>query len=345
MDEAQEVVKWFNNHGRALGMLKEEQRANPDILQILALVLPVLTRWTSHYLCCRRLLELEKPIRCLVINQTATLLICAGEKADAIAKARTIIAIIERDSFWTDLKMCVALILWFDIQTDRPCSVKSHLEPFAVAANITQGDTARLDVVLLTLANLYRIFTQPTIDPAVRIQVLQSLEKRWKKTDQHVFLLAVVFNPYLRTSCFHHDSPYRTMGKLWPVIRQVYKDMFNSEPNLDFRTTFAQYLDRTGDWSDVAMDLAGWKAMAVDEVRNLTITLSRTFTNANSECWSSSRPPVAITSRLWRKFKWTQWLHRACYAHYEHRPKLRCNRADLQRLWHCSLQASKPAPS
>lgn len=273
VDDALDVVKWFNSHSRALGMLKDEQRGNPHLPRILALILPVLTRWTSHYLCCRCLLELEKPIQCLVINQNTTLLLCAGEKPDAVAKAQSIVNIIQHDSFWDDLRMCVTQLTRRHSPANRSYRVKSHLEPFAIAANVTQGDSARLDVVLLTLANLFWIFSQPSVDPAVRIQVHLSLEKRWKKCDQRVFLLAVVLNPYLRTTCFHQNSPYRTMGKLWCMIRKVYKDMFSSEPNLEFRRTFAQYLDRTGDWSDMEMDLVGWKASAVEAVRTLYLTL------------------------------------------------------------------------
>ncbi|KIK76263.1 hypothetical protein PAXRUDRAFT_110784, partial [Paxillus rubicundulus Ve08.2h10] len=48
INDTLEVVKWFNNHGQALGLLQDAQMAKFG--QILALILPVLTRWTSHYL-------------------------------------------------------------------------------------------------------------------------------------------------------------------------------------------------------------------------------------------------------------------------------------------------------
>ncbi|KAF8890190.1 hypothetical protein BD779DRAFT_1438833, partial [Infundibulicybe gibba] len=105
VDDALEVVKWFNNHSRALGILKEAQRAQSQ--KVLGLVLPVITRWTSHYLSTRRLLELEYIFRLLALDrsQRAALLLCAGTKADAKQKAEEIFTIIDRSDFWNDLKM------------------------------------------------------------------------------------------------------------------------------------------------------------------------------------------------------------------------------------------------
>ena len=57
IDDALEVVKWFNSHSQALGLLQSVQLHK--LGKILALILPVLTRWTSHYLSVRRLIDLE----------------------------------------------------------------------------------------------------------------------------------------------------------------------------------------------------------------------------------------------------------------------------------------------
>jgi hypothetical protein len=109
IDEALEVVKWFNNHSRALGMLREEELAKG--LRILVLILPVLTRWTSHYLCMRRLLALEYCFRVLSLDpaKREALILCAGPKLEQKRKAEQILAIIDRASFWADLKTCVIL--------------------------------------------------------------------------------------------------------------------------------------------------------------------------------------------------------------------------------------------
>ena len=58
--------------------------------------------------------------------------------------------------------------------------IKNHLEPLAIAANITQSAFCRLDEVLLTFGVLYHHFSNMH-DPAdnhIRTAVLNSLESR-----------------------------------------------------------------------------------------------------------------------------------------------------------------------
>ena len=77
----------------------------------------------------------------------------------------------------------------------RTCS---HLEPLAIAANITQASNTRLYHVLTTLGNLYRIFSNLGLEDDVQPEVLASLEKRWAAADQDPFIAALILNPFLR---------------------------------------------------------------------------------------------------------------------------------------------------
>ncbi|EPQ49944.1 hypothetical protein GLOTRDRAFT_23281, partial [Gloeophyllum trabeum ATCC 11539] len=224
MDKAIEVVKWFNNHSRALGLLKEEQ-ARSLMGKVLSLILPVITRWTSHYLSCSRLLELEKPMRRLVVDSFEVLRLCAGNKPDLVRKAEEVLSTIASPSFWQDLRV-----------------VQRHLEPFAIAANVTQANNARLDVVLMTLANLYRVFSDPT--------------------EREVFLLALVLNPYVRTRCFNRRNPLVTPGSLWQMVQRQFHRMFGEDPDAEFEITFTEYIKNIGEFSDAAMDLDGKKKRA-----------------------------------------------------------------------------------
>jgi hypothetical protein len=45
------VIKWMNNHSRALGLFWQEQLYT--YRKVLVLILPVLIRWTAHYLSLR----------------------------------------------------------------------------------------------------------------------------------------------------------------------------------------------------------------------------------------------------------------------------------------------------
>ncbi|KAL6309073.1 ribonuclease H-like domain-containing protein, partial [Sparassis latifolia] len=142
--------------------------------------------------------------------------------------------------------------------------IQDHLRPLAVAANATQSTNAQLDVVVLTIVNLYRIYSNPTtgLDPRVCEAVLNSLEKRWANVDQPIFILAVILNPYLRVSPFTHDSPLRTFHHVWQLMKNAYLRMYRVEPDNEFRTALSQYLNRLGEWSDESMELDARKENA-----------------------------------------------------------------------------------
>ena len=81
--QALDVVKWFNNHGTALSLFNAEQVTTAQSKGIasfrpLALILPVITRWTAHYLSVCRLLEVKDSIRTCVVRSEGTLIHCAG---------------------------------------------------------------------------------------------------------------------------------------------------------------------------------------------------------------------------------------------------------------------------
>lgn len=86
------MIKWFNNHSFALGLLQHEQTTFH--LVVLVLILLVLTRWTSHYLAMDRLVILKAGFLRLV----AKLVSSAGAKAADKAKAHKMIC------FWTQVE-------------------------------------------------------------------------------------------------------------------------------------------------------------------------------------------------------------------------------------------------
>ena len=106
MDRATEVVKWFNNHSLALGLLRQEQRLAHPSGRALNLILPGTTRWTSHFLCISRLLELEECLRVLPISSANQEILkrAAGPKRDAKAKADEVIKTILDLDFWPKLR-------------------------------------------------------------------------------------------------------------------------------------------------------------------------------------------------------------------------------------------------
>jgi hypothetical protein len=141
------------------------------------------------------------------------------------------------------------------------------LQPLAVASNVTQGDDARLDVVLLTLANLFRIYAdERAFKPDIRKVVHASLEKRWAKADRPAFLFAAIFNPYIRRDCFNTRSFIFDFP-----LEETYMHLYNIKNSLDVpfdvRAGFLAYVRREGRWSDVRMGLAALQRKADALVR------------------------------------------------------------------------------
>lgn len=243
VDLALELIKWFNNHSIALGILLAQQRSDPTVI-VLVLILPVLTRWTSHHCSVDRLLELERFMRAIHMLQYDKLVLAAGNRRDAKIKAKAVLACIPDDSFWHGLRR-----------------VKHHLEPLAIATNVMQGSSTHLDLVLLTLGFLYRKYLTYTFETDVSVGILTSLQMRWAKNADHdVFILAVFFNPYIRHKAFRLDNPLLCQNGLFDIALRVYKRMFSRDADVGFDGAFFDYHEHKHEFSRENMKLDRWKA-------------------------------------------------------------------------------------
>lgn len=102
IDDAMTIANWFISHSFALGVLNEEQALLYTV--ILALILPVITRWTAHYCSTVRLLRLKKAITITVIKHEEELIACAGTKKDAQDKAQNVISLVRDETLWKKLE-------------------------------------------------------------------------------------------------------------------------------------------------------------------------------------------------------------------------------------------------
>jgi hypothetical protein len=96
--KALQVIKWMNNHSRALGLFRQEQLCTYQ--KFWALILPVITRWTAHYLSLRRLLTVEKTLRATWLKHSDAMIASAGTKSEDQAKAVAVQGIIDDSRFW-----------------------------------------------------------------------------------------------------------------------------------------------------------------------------------------------------------------------------------------------------
>ncbi|KAJ7231957.1 ribonuclease H-like domain-containing protein [Mycena rebaudengoi] len=236
---AVEIIKWFNNHGTALDLLRAAELTTFG--RWLALILPVLTRWVSQYCALRRLIKLKRAVLICIIQHEERLLVCAGRKDEQMATAAHIIETCKDDDFWKNIER-----------------ITTHIEPLAIASNILQSPTCRLDTVLLCLGNLYRIFRNlPTTDSLVKRAVHASLERRWGKTDQELMILGVFFNPYIRSRAFNPDS--LSCINIFHIARRAYERLLRqrADGDVEFMQAFQSYYDDKDYFSSETMWIEG----------------------------------------------------------------------------------------
>lgn len=153
--------------------------------------------------------------------------------------------------------------------------VKHHLEPLALATNFTQASHCRLDDVLLVFAFLYKTYSQTLTDPVelgVREALLNSIEKRWMKSDQDVFIAALVLNPVYNGEPFSmHDA--LTAGNLLLLMRRLWKRFHHEEAPATLDLEVLQYLRREGKYASMNF-LVGALRVDADAVR---LTFSTIF--------------------------------------------------------------------
>jgi len=108
--------------------------------------------------------------------------------------------------------------------------MKRHLEPLAIATNITQASFCRLDQVLMTFGHLVMQYKSMTdVDDVVGCNaIIESIEARWATADQEIFIAAVVLNPFYQSTPFStlqfltNAGIYSMLSRLWErFIRKV----------------------------------------------------------------------------------------------------------------------------
>ncbi|KAI0762362.1 hypothetical protein C8Q74DRAFT_1206355, partial [Fomes fomentarius] len=201
--QADEVIHWICSRNYLLALLLDIQK------QLLGnhgppktVMRGVLTRWTSYYLAYCRLLELQ-PVLLTLANDNWIYL---SGSADSHEKTRTMIPILRNGLLWHN-------VAW----------IKMHLKPLAIAANISQSSSHRPDQVVITFTFLFKYFKglTPPEDLPIRTAVTKSLEKRWSKADQDVFIAAVILNPYLKLCPFRDLLAYFSNSAVGNLISHL----------------------------------------------------------------------------------------------------------------------------
>jgi hypothetical protein len=126
-------------------------------------------------------------------------------------------------------------------------SMKRHLEPLAIAANITQASFCRLDEVLLTFGFLvmqYQAMTDPD-DLVGCAAVIASIERRWAKADQEIFIAAIILNPFYQSAPLA-PLPFLNNAGISALLRRLWQRFYVNPPPADFFIHLNDYLRGTG---------------------------------------------------------------------------------------------------
>ena len=106
VDSAIEVIKWFNNHSFALGLLNTEQAITYNDT-IWALIVPIITRWTSHTCSLSRLLQVNKAMKLTATWNRDELINYVGPKVKSINKAKRVLDRVLDNNWWKEVAMFV----------------------------------------------------------------------------------------------------------------------------------------------------------------------------------------------------------------------------------------------
>lgn len=153
-------------------------------------------------------------------------------------------------------------------------SVVRHLRPLGIAANVIQAAFCRLDTVAVTFGYLIATYQQMTDEEDIpgRDAIIRSVEQRWAKTDQEVFIAAIFLNPFYRFEPFgtrFNNAEVIDMNiRLWQRFNRT-RDM----PPSPFMLQLSDYLKMEGKFAS----LPSMMQLEKDLAKELVSVLSDTF--------------------------------------------------------------------
>lgn len=129
----------------------------------------------------------------------------------------------------------------------------THIGPLAMAVNFAQAAHCRLDEVLIILGYLMsrylNLSTMATsTDDEIRIcAIIDSLEKRWSKSDQTVFIATVILNPLYKAKPFAQIRQFTT-ASITSSLLKLWQQFYSSPPPESLCQEILDYLQDHGNY-------------------------------------------------------------------------------------------------
>ena len=80
--------------------------------------------------------------------------------------------------------------------------------------------------------------------------IINSLERRWSKADQEIFIAAVILNPIYQTSPFALIPQFRT-AEIVSLMTRLWKRFFRIDPPDNFALDLMEFLGKRGNYSSL----------------------------------------------------------------------------------------------
>lgn len=98
-----------------------------------------------------------------------------------------------------------------------------------------------------------------------------SIEKRWKKADQELFIAAVILNPFFRTTPFA-PLPFLNNAGVHALLGGLWTRFYSQSPPPEFHGQLTEYLGGTGFFRNLHMQCGIVKVAADRAVCYLIIS-------------------------------------------------------------------------
>lgn len=218
MKQASVLINWWKWHLVPFSWLQAEMKCP------LALLTGCLTRWGSQVAAIIRLLE------------SAMMIVLFRSKQDILD---TIDGKVARDTAAQILKDAQSDFMWAGLE-----HMVQNLLPLRVTVRVLESDSARLDQVIWQFGKLAALYKG--ID-----HMLVSLEKRWAKMDQKLFLVAYALHPARQRKHLNDKVEFAHQLNIATYATDLYERFFEASKE-DVSQLFLQladYFSKSGSFS------------------------------------------------------------------------------------------------
>lgn len=149
--------------------------------------------------------------------------------------------------------------------------ITQHLRPLAIAVNVVQAAFCRIDQVLLTFGYLTMNYKTMMANDPDNIEgptaIISSIEKRWGKADQEVFISAVILNPLYQSRPFGMLS-FLNFAGISNLLKQLWERVFSGDDvPREFYSNLTDYFAENGMFLGLDLQCRIEKNNAQDDVR------------------------------------------------------------------------------